>query len=92
MYLLYILAINPLVLAVIIYATGKYKSRFNSSRFTTALVGMCLVQIVLLALIALIQYAFLSRDININLNPALIWVFLFSLVLALWATKHIRVK
>lgn len=90
MFLLIFIAINPLVLAVIIYATDKYKSGFNSKRFSTALVGMCLVQLVLFALLALIQYQFSESDVN--LKPALFWVFIFSLIFSLWATKRIRAK
>ena len=91
MYLLVYLAAAAAILFLIIYATGAKKGSFNWNRYSTALVGMCLVSIVIIIILAVISYA-LNNGNAIIPKSCLVGTFIFTILLSVWATKHIRKK
>jgi RsiW-degrading membrane proteinase PrsW (M82 family) len=91
MYLLFYLAAAAAILFVIIYATGSKKGPFNWNRYSTALVGMCLFSIVIIIILVVINYA-LNGGNAIIPKSWLVGTFIFTILLSVWATKHIRHK
>jgi hypothetical protein len=91
MYLLFYLAAAAAILFLIIYAIDAKKGSFNWNKYSTALVGMCLVSIVIIIILAIIRYATNQGNAKIP-GSWLVGTFIFTILLSVWATKHIRKK
>lgn len=91
MYLLFYLAAAATILFLIFYATGAKKGPFNWNRYSTALVGMSLFSIVIIIILVGISYVFDEGNAIIP-KSWLVGTFIFTILLSVWATKHIRKK
>jgi hypothetical protein len=79
------------LLYIIVNADEKSSKAIKKKRFATALAGMCLLNFVLIIAVVIIAEKFYGPAAGFKLT-VFIAIMLFSLIVALWATKHIRVK
>lgn len=87
MYILIYESIPTLILFICIYADIKSPLSHRWKRFSTAWIGMVLVQLVLFALAGLITYLFVDPEANLQIVA--LTIFIVSLALAFWASLHI---
>lgn len=79
------------LLYIIVQADSKSSPPVKRRRFATALPGMCLLNLVLIVAVVIIAEKLYGQGAGFK-APVIISIFTFSLIVSLWATRHIRKK
>lgn len=91
MHLLLYLVLAPVILLLVIFAFAGNWSSFSWKRYGTALVIMCLATLGIYKIILLTGEAFFAGSPALP-GWSLVAIFIFTLLLSVWFTKHIRGK
>ena len=87
MYILIYPVISAAILFILIQLGPKSSDQFKKKRFSIGLVGMLFVQFLLFLVLHFIVARFWS---DVNLGNIWIGIVVFSVLLALWATRRRR--